>query len=246
MSRVAAPATGSIGIGTRTPPAASSAPRLTGISTAASRSARRSARRCHAPPGPGRFIAAVASNRIAYGTRGRASSAVVVAENTTARASTPRSARRAASASTKSTAAAPRRSFPDEPILTGTTSMLTPAARASSANASSERTSPGVVPREINAKSATGANSNLAPVPKPAATVVVPTSNRAEYLEVTLRSLAEQDFDRPYEVVAVDDGSRDRTPEVIAAAGVRSIRHETPMGPNTGRNEGVAAADSDL
>jgi GT2 family glycosyltransferase len=83
-------------------------------------------------------------------------------------------------------------------------------------------------------------------VPKPAATVVVPTSNRADYLEVTLRSLAEQDFDRPYEVVAVDDGSRDRTPDVIAAAGVRSIRHETPVGPNTGRNEGIAAAESDL
>jgi GT2 family glycosyltransferase len=76
--------------------------------------------------------------------------------------------------------------------------------------------------------------------------VVVPTSDRAEYLEVTLRSLAEQDLDRPYEVIAVDDGSRDHTPAVIAASGVRSIRHDTPAGPNTGRNEGIAAAESDL
>jgi GT2 family glycosyltransferase len=83
-------------------------------------------------------------------------------------------------------------------------------------------------------------------VPKPAATVVVPTSNRAEYLEVTLRSLAEQDIDLPYEVIAVDDGSRDRTPEVIRRAGVRSIRHETPQGPNAGRNEGIEAAQADL
>src|SRR3954454_24130693 len=88
--------------------------------------------------------------------------------------------------------------------------------------------------------------STLATVPKPAATVVVPTSKRAEYLEVTLRSLAEQDIDRPYEVIAVDDGSHDRTPEVIALSGVRSIRHERPQGPNAGCNEGIAAAQSDL
>src|SRR3954454_21693701 len=88
--------------------------------------------------------------------------------------------------------------------------------------------------------------STLATVPKPAATVVVPTSNRADYVELTLRSLAAQDIDRPYEVIAVDDGSRDRTPQGIAAAGVRSIRHDQPRGPNAGRNEGIAAAESDL
>jgi GT2 family glycosyltransferase len=83
-------------------------------------------------------------------------------------------------------------------------------------------------------------------VPKPAATVVVPTSNRADYLEVTLRSLGEQDIDRPYEVIAIDDGSRDRTPEVMAAAGVRAIRHEDACGPNARRNEGIALAEADL
>jgi glycosyltransferase involved in cell wall biosynthesis len=83
-------------------------------------------------------------------------------------------------------------------------------------------------------------------VQKPAATVVVPTSNRAGYVEVTLRSLAAQDLDRPFEVIVIDDGSRDRTPGVIAAAGVRSIRHDAPRGPNAGRNEGIAAAESDL
>ena len=79
-----------------------------------------------------------------------------------------------------------------------------------------------------------------------AASVIVPTSNRADYVAVTLRSLAEQDFDRPYEVIAIDDGSSDRTPEVIAAAGVKTIRHETPKGPNARRNEGIAAAEADL
>jgi GT2 family glycosyltransferase len=83
-------------------------------------------------------------------------------------------------------------------------------------------------------------------VPKPAATVVVPTSNRADYLAVTLRSLAEQDIDRPYEVIVIDDGSRDRTPEVVAAAAVRSIRHDDARGPNARRNEGIAEAGADL
>jgi GT2 family glycosyltransferase len=83
-------------------------------------------------------------------------------------------------------------------------------------------------------------------VQKPAATVLVPSSNRAAYLDVTLRSLAAQELDRPFELIVIDDGSRDRTPEVIAAAGVRSIRHETPRGPNAGRNEGIEAAGADL
>lgn len=76
--------------------------------------------------------------------------------------------------------------------------------------------------------------------------MVVPSSNRAGYLEVTLRSLAAQDSDRPYEVIVIDDGSTDRTPAVIEAAGFRAIRHDAPRGPNAGRNEGIAAAAADL
>jgi GT2 family glycosyltransferase len=76
--------------------------------------------------------------------------------------------------------------------------------------------------------------------------VVVPTSNRADYLEVTLGSLAAQDLDGPYEVIAVDDASHDRTPAVIDAAGVRSVRRDEPRGPNAGRNTGARAAEADL
>jgi glycosyltransferase involved in cell wall biosynthesis len=77
--------------------------------------------------------------------------------------------------------------------------------------------------------------------------VVVPTSNRADYLEVTLASLGAQDLDDDaYEVIAIDDGSSDRTPEVIAAAGVRSVRRDRPSGPNAARNTGVGAAGADL
>jgi GT2 family glycosyltransferase len=77
--------------------------------------------------------------------------------------------------------------------------------------------------------------------------VVVPTSNRADYLEVALASLAAQELDRAsYETIVVDDGSADRTPAVVEAAGVRSIRRDTPSGPNAARNTGVAAAAADL
>jgi len=75
---------------------------------------------------------------------------------------------------------------------------------------------------------------------------VVPTSNRPEYLEVTLASLAAQDLDGEYEVIAVDDASHDRTPAVIEAAGVRGVRHEEPRGPNGARNTGVREASAEL
>ena len=76
--------------------------------------------------------------------------------------------------------------------------------------------------------------------------MVVPTSNRADYLEVTLGSLAAQDLDGAYEVIAIDDGSSDRTPAVIEAAGVRSVRRDEPSGPNAARNTGVRVAGADL
>jgi glycosyltransferase involved in cell wall biosynthesis len=83
-------------------------------------------------------------------------------------------------------------------------------------------------------------------VPKPVVSVVVPTRDRAGYLDVTLTSLADQDFAEPYEVIVVDDGSRDSTPTVIARHGVQSLVHDPPRGPNAARNEGARAAESDL
>src|SRR4051794_5176124 len=81
---------------------------------------------------------------------------------------------------------------------------------------------------------------------KPVVSVVIPTRGRADYLEVALASLARQDLDRPYEVIVVDDGATDRTPEVVAAAGVRSVRHERRRTLNAARNSGAGAARADL
>jgi GT2 family glycosyltransferase len=76
--------------------------------------------------------------------------------------------------------------------------------------------------------------------------VVVPTHDRADYLAVTLDSLNHQDFDEPYEVIVVDDGSRDATRSVAGRPGVRYIRHDPPRGVNAARNEGARNAQADL
>ncbi len=81
---------------------------------------------------------------------------------------------------------------------------------------------------------------------QPVVSVVVPTHDRADYLAVTLDSLDDQDFDEPYEVVVVDDGSRDATPSVAGRPGVRYIRHDPPRGVNAARNEGARNAEADL
>jgi glycosyltransferase involved in cell wall biosynthesis len=76
--------------------------------------------------------------------------------------------------------------------------------------------------------------------------VIVPTSNRASYLDVTLASLALQDAELEWETIVVDDGSTDSTPAVIERHGVRSLRHDTPRGPNAARNAATRASQADL
>lgn len=80
----------------------------------------------------------------------------------------------------------------------------------------------------------------------PVVSVVVPTANRALYLEVALASLARQELDEPYELIVVDDGSTDSTADVAEAEGARLLRHDPPRGANAGRNAGVRAAGADL
>jgi glycosyltransferase involved in cell wall biosynthesis len=83
-------------------------------------------------------------------------------------------------------------------------------------------------------------------VPEPVVSVVVPTRDRAGYLEVTLASLADQDIGEPYEVIVVDDGSTDATQDVIARAGARSLVQDPARGPNAARNAGARAARAEL
>ena len=74
--------------------------------------------------------------------------------------------------------------------------------------------------------------------------VVMPTHNRADRLMWALRSVLDQDH-RSIEVIVVDDGSRDRTREVLAAVDDPRLR-PIHLSPNGGvaaaRNAGIAAA----
>jgi GT2 family glycosyltransferase len=75
--------------------------------------------------------------------------------------------------------------------------------------------------------------------------VVVPTRDRAGYLDVTLRSLAEQDLPDPYEVIVVEDGEGGAA-EAARRTGARHVRLEAGSGPNTARNAGIAGAEAEL
>ena len=86
-------------------------------------------------------------------------------------------------------------------------------------------------------------------MPHPAITIVVTSCNRAELLQLALRSIQLQDFSR-WECVVVDDASLDfslRVAQEFAAVDprFRVIKHETARGPSAARNTGLAAAKSE-
>src|SRR5687768_4036157 len=75
--------------------------------------------------------------------------------------------------------------------------------------------------------------------------VIVPTYNGAAYLAETLASVRAQDY-RPVELIVVDDGSNDASPE-IAASFRPSVRLVQPhQGLAVARNAGLAAATGTL
>ncbi len=80
----------------------------------------------------------------------------------------------------------------------------------------------------------------------PAVSVVIPTRNRAAYLDVTLGSLAGQREAPADEVLIVDDASADATAAVVARWGARYERQERPYGLNAARNAGVRHARAPL
>ena len=78
----------------------------------------------------------------------------------------------------------------------------------------------------------------------PMFSVIVPTHNRAGIVGRALRSIDAQTF-RDYEVIVVDDGSTDSTPEYLEAVRgprYRLIRNDRSLGVSAARNRGIGAA----
>src|SRR5436305_2246501 len=78
----------------------------------------------------------------------------------------------------------------------------------------------------------------------PAVAVIIPARNAASTLGRTLRSLRAQQLEQPFEVIVVDDGSRDDTLSIAKdyEPFVQVLRSEHSRGPGAARNRGVEAA----
>lgn len=79
--------------------------------------------------------------------------------------------------------------------------------------------------------------------------IVVPVYGQADLTERCLATLLGAGHSRvPFDVIVVDDGSQDRTQEVVAELGglVRAVRHDTNLGFATACNDGAAATEGEL
>ncbi len=76
--------------------------------------------------------------------------------------------------------------------------------------------------------------------------VVIPTYNRAGYLSAAIDSALSQSVP-PHEIIVVDDGSEDDTPQVCARYGdLVTYIHQENAGPSSARNNGIEQATGEL
>jgi glycosyltransferase involved in cell wall biosynthesis len=81
----------------------------------------------------------------------------------------------------------------------------------------------------------------------PLLSVIVPAFNRADLIAETLDSVLDQRGVGPYEVIVVDDGSTDATPEVLARYGDRIlVLRQENSGVSAARNQAIAKAGGRL
>jgi len=92
-------------------------------------------------------------------------------------------------------------------------------------------------------------NERTKPSPRffPKVSIVIPAYNEAMNIERLIESIDYQDY--PFEcreVILVDDGSVDGTPEIARKYGVKVIQHETNMGKARALEDGIKAAKGDV
>ena len=79
--------------------------------------------------------------------------------------------------------------------------------------------------------------------------VIIPVYNAEKYLESCVQSVLQQNTKSEYEIVLVNDGSRDRSPELCdwfaQKDGRICVIHQQNQGVSAARNAGIAAAKGD-
>jgi glycosyltransferase involved in cell wall biosynthesis len=80
--------------------------------------------------------------------------------------------------------------------------------------------------------------------------IIIPTYNREGLIESSVRSVLKQTYSN-FEIIIVDDGSTDGTPEVVSSLTKEDkrchyIRHDTNIGAQAARQTGIKAAKGEL
>lgn len=78
--------------------------------------------------------------------------------------------------------------------------------------------------------------------------IIIPVYNAEKYLENCLNSVLKQDY-RDYEIILINDGSRDQSGDICAEYEVRygNVRYvyQNNAGPSSARNKGIALAEGE-
>lgn len=84
---------------------------------------------------------------------------------------------------------------------------------------------------------------------RPLISVVIPVYNAERYLQSAIQSILSQTLQR-FEIIAVDDGSKDRSKEILTAIAATELRLRVISRPNTGivgaLNDGLAVATGEF
>jgi glycosyltransferase involved in cell wall biosynthesis len=79
----------------------------------------------------------------------------------------------------------------------------------------------------------------------PTVSVIVPAYNAAAYIEATVKSVQRQRF-KDFELIVVDDGSKDNTADVVGACEGVTYIHKPNGGVSSARNLGVRSSSGEL
>ncbi len=80
---------------------------------------------------------------------------------------------------------------------------------------------------------------------KPLVSVIIPSYNGEKFIAQALESVFEQDY-QPFEVIIVDDGSTDRTAQIIDKYENIQYIYQSNQGVSSARNKGVAASSGEI